>query len=93
MSQRIVFRVHAIQRMFQRGITDSDVKHVLATGDIIEEYPDDKPYPSRLVDGQAHGRALHVVVAYNVANQELIVITAYSPDPSKWESDFRRRRQ
>ncbi|MCH7800682.1 MAG: DUF4258 domain-containing protein, partial [Chloroflexi bacterium] len=90
--RRIVLRVHAIRRMFQRSITDSDVRHVLAIGDTIEEYSNDEPYPSRLVVGQVNDRALHVVVAYNEAEQELIVITTYSPDPNLWESDFHRRR-
>jgi hypothetical protein len=50
-ANRLVFRVHAIQRMFQRQISKDDVRHVLETGDIIEEYLDDVPYPSRLVLG------------------------------------------
>jgi hypothetical protein len=42
---RVVFRVHAIQRMFQRGIDGDDVRHVLTTGEVIERYPNDTPYP------------------------------------------------
>lgn len=44
----LIFRVHAIQRMFQRGISKDDVRSVLESGRLIEEYPDDHPYPSRL---------------------------------------------
>ena len=40
---RLVFRVHAIQRMFQRQISEEDIRHVLAMGNIIESYPDDSP--------------------------------------------------
>jgi len=47
----IIFRVHALQRMFERGVTQEDVRHVLATGETIERYPDDQPYPSRLILG------------------------------------------
>jgi hypothetical protein len=38
---RLVFRVHAIQRMFQRQTSEEDIHHVLAMGNIIESYPDD----------------------------------------------------
>jgi hypothetical protein len=88
----LIFRVHAIQRMFQRRISEQDVRHVLATGDIIEDYPDDVPYPSRLVLGWRGQRPLHVVVATNPATQDQIVITVYEPDPAKWEAGFRKRK-
>lgn len=90
---RLVFRVHAIQRMFQRRIGDEDVRHVLMTGEVIEEYPNDTPYPSRLVLGWRGARPLHVVVADNPDSQETIVITVYEPDPEQWEPDFRRRKK
>jgi hypothetical protein len=50
---RLVCRVHAIQRKFQREISEENVRHVLATGEIIESYPDDSPYPSFLALGSA----------------------------------------
>ena len=40
------FRVHAIKRMAQRAISKQDVQHVLQTGETIEAYPEDKPYPT-----------------------------------------------
>jgi hypothetical protein len=49
--QRIVFRAHALRRMFQRKINGRDVRHILATGETIEAYPHDTPYPSRLILG------------------------------------------
>ena len=90
--ERLIFRVHAIQRMFQRGVTVDDVRQVLATGETIENYPDDTPYPSRLVLGRLGSRTLHVVFAENKAMREIIVVTVYEPDPDRWDSDFRRRR-
>ena len=90
--ERLIFRVHAIQRMFQRGVTVEDVRQVLATGETIENYPDDTPYPSRLVLGWLRSRPLHVVFAENKAMREIIVVTVYEPDPDRWDSDFRRRR-
>ena len=46
MSQ-FVYRVHALQRMFERSVVES----VIQSGATIESYPEDTPYPSRLVLG------------------------------------------
>jgi hypothetical protein len=92
MGARLIFRVHAVQRMFERQISVEDVRDVLETGETIESYPADTPYPSRLVLGWRQGRPIHVVVADNVQENELIVITVYEPDPALWEPDFKRRR-
>jgi hypothetical protein len=51
MHERLIFRVHALQRMFQRRITEADVREILQVGEVIESYPDDTPYPSRLILG------------------------------------------
>ncbi len=49
--ERLVYRVHAIQRMYQRRIGEDEVRKVVKAGETIEDYPDDFPYPSRLVLG------------------------------------------
>ena len=54
--RRVVFRAHAIQRMFERKITELEVREALMAGETIESYPDDKPLPSRLVLGTAQKR-------------------------------------
>ena len=92
-TKRLVFRTHAIRRMFQRRISPQEIRHVLETGVIVEEYPDDLPYPSRLVLGWHTTRPLHVVAADNPAEQETIVITVYEPDPDQWELGFTRRKR
>ena len=90
--ERLVFRVHAIQRMFEREFSKEDIRQVLATGKTIEAYPDDKPYPSRLVLGWIGSRPIHVVVADNPTQGETIVITVYEPDLARWEPGFDKRR-
>ena len=89
----LVFRVHAIKRMFKRRISVDDVRYVLATGEVIETYPNDTPYPSRLVIGWHGSRPIHVVVAENKMAQETIVVAVYEPDLDHWESNFKRRKQ
>lgn len=88
---KLIFRTHAIQRMFQQRVNETDVRYVLAKGVTVEAYPDDTPYPSRLVLGWRDNRPLHVVIADNIADNETIVITVYEPDQGKWSVDFKRR--
>jgi hypothetical protein len=92
-SGKLVYRVHAVQRMFQRRISEDDVRYVLDAGEVIEEYPEDAPYPSRLILGDREKRFLHVVVAENTLHEETIVITVYEPDPDQWEPGFKRRKR
>lgn len=51
-------QIVAIRRMFQRRISDKEVRHVIETGETIETYPEDSPYPSRLVLGWYGSRPL-----------------------------------
>jgi hypothetical protein len=88
---RFVFRVHALQRMFRRRISVQDVREVVLGGETLETYRDDQPYPSRLVLGWRSNRPLHVVVADDQEESQVVVITAYEPDPDRWSGDFRRR--
>ena len=89
----IEFRLHAVQRMFERGITISDVKEVIKTGKIIETYPKDKPFQSYLLLGFiSNNRPLHVVVAIDPNTKKAIVITVYIPDSKLWEEGFEGRK-
>jgi hypothetical protein len=78
--------------MFERSIDETDIKAVLEQGEVIEDYPNDKPYPSQLILGWRGTRPLHVVAANNKADEETIIITVYEPDPEQWTADFRRRK-
>lgn len=89
---RLIFRVHAIERMYRWRISAEDVRRVLDDGEKIRDYPEDKPYPSRLVLGWCGARPIHVVVAEDSESMETFVITVYEPDSERWEPDFRRKR-
>ena len=83
---------HATVRLMQRNISTDDVIHVLVDGEIIEQYPDDYPYPSCLVNGLTlENQRMHVVCGFG--NDELWIITAYHPDAEEWTPDFRSRRE
>lgn len=91
-SQKIVFRFHALRRMFERKIMEHEVLEILMNGKTIEDYPADQPYPSRLLLGAFSGRPLHAVVANAVDTGELIVITVYEPNLEVWKPGFEIRR-
>lgn len=88
----VKFSGHALQQMFQRNIGKDDVVAVIETGEVIREYPDDKPYPSQLKLGFPDGRPVHIVFAVDQKNDTAIVITTYIPDESLWYDHFRKRR-
>jgi hypothetical protein len=78
--------------MFERVITQNQVRFAIETGEIIASYPDDVPYPSYLVLGIVQAIPLHVVVAVDANNQRCYVITVYVPDPARWSEDFKTRK-
>ena len=79
--------------MFQRGVRTDAVNVVISGGETVADYPDDNPYPSRLLLGFVESRPLHVVVAWDAATATCIIVTAYEPQPEKWEPGFRKRRE
>lgn len=79
--------------MFERGITERDVISVLRDGDVIADYPEDEPFPSRLMLGHIAGRPLHVVLARDDESETCYVVTAYQPDPELWDEGYRTRRR
>lgn len=89
---RLRFKVHAVIQMDERAISIDDVRTALENGEDIESRPDERPYPARLVSGMCRLGALHVAVRDNIDADELIVETAYVPDPALWEPDFKTRR-
>ena len=89
----VLFSGHAVRKMFERGLSKDLVKSAILCGEIIMEYPDDRPYPSVLVLGFASGFPVHAVVAKGPGNGHCAVVTAYRPDPALWSDDFKTRRR
>jgi len=48
-SKKIIYSNHAVKQMFQRRISTHEVEYVLDNSETIQEYPEDKPYPSKLL--------------------------------------------
>jgi len=90
----VVYRLHATNRMFNRGFTRDDVMRNLETGIVAEEYPDDFPFPSILLNGvTANGRPTHLVAGIDSGEKRLYIITVYEPDSSIWTDRFSKRKR
>ncbi len=88
----VIWTTHVIKRLQKHGIYIEHIGQCIMNGEIIEQYPDDFPYPSCLILGCNTGNEyIHTVVGSN--GTDLWIITAYHPSPEKWESDFKTRKR
>lgn len=88
----VFFRVHAIQRMFERGISEKAVLNALELGETIEDYSSEMDLPGRLILAFQGKRPFHAVISQDKERNEITVITVYTPTPGQWSKDFKRRR-
>ena len=87
-AEQIAITEHGRQRLVERAITVSDIVHCIATGEIIKQYEDDKPFPSCLILGKTlNDEYIHTVVSHD--DTWIYLITAYRPDSNIWESGFK----
>ena len=89
---KIVFRVHAVQRMFERNVSVRNVSQALQSNKIIEDYSAEMPEPSRLILGFQGKRPFHIVTSEHLETNEVIIVTVYIPDPNKWNKNFKDRK-
>ncbi|MCB0264080.1 MAG: DUF4258 domain-containing protein [Calditrichaeota bacterium] len=87
------FSGHALQRMFERRITENDVFSAIKNGEVIGEYPDDKPCPSFLLLSIVEQRPIHILIALCAEKKVCIIVTVYEPDSNIWHIDFKTRRK
>lgn len=89
---KIIISIHAQERLRQRGIKQKDIKNCIMTGEIIEQYPDDFPFPSCLIWGStSNHKILHVVASDEGSISR--IITAYFPSSDKFENNFKTRKE
>jgi len=96
LENRVLYTQHARDEMRSEElgpISEEEVFEAVQTGEVIESYEHDKPYPSILMYGRTlRERPIHLVCAYAEEEDVTVVITVYEPDPSRW-IDYRRRRK
>lgn len=65
----------------------------MQNGEIIEDHPDDYPFPSCLICGfNTNNQPIHTVWAYNKNKQLAILITVYRPNNNQWINNYKRRK-
>ena len=85
--------VHGYEELAADEIRVRDVVEGLAKAILIEDYPDYPRGPCCLVlqrDGA--GQPIHVVWGIPAGQDSpAVVVTAYRPDPTRWDETWRRR--
>ena len=91
-SNRVRITDHADEEAQADGLSYEEIYFSVLQGEIIEEYPTDRPFPSCLVYGATFSEdAIHSVWAYNRETGWAVLVTVYRPDPNRW-IDWRTRR-
>ncbi len=89
---RVRITDHAYEEAQEDNLSFDEIFFSLFQGEIIEKYPEDRPYPSCLIYGNTSlGEPVHSVWAYNRVNRWAVLITVYRPDPQRW-INWRERR-
>ena len=90
--ENIILTLHAAKRLEQRGIRLTDVINCIHSGEIIEDYPEDYPFPSCLILGnRSTEKPLHAVIGTD--GEQLWIVTAYYPSSEKWLEDLKTRKE
>ncbi len=89
--RRIFWTYHVNMRMKNRFISREMVQLSVNSFEIIESYPDDKYLPSYLVYCMYNELIFHVLFAIDYQAENIRVVTAYYPDPAKWNKELKRR--
>ncbi len=92
-SKKLRITDHAYEEAESDGLSYDEIYASVLNGEIIEDYHDDKPYPSCLILSHTQKRdPVHSVWGYNLDNGWAVLITVYRPDPKRW-IDWKKRRK
>ena len=78
---RILWSYHVNMRLGQRFIAREAIIHAATSYEVIEEYPEDKYFPSYLLLGRRGEEVFHVLFGADMEGQNVRVVTASYPSP------------
>lgn len=88
---KIKWSRHALKRLRERKISLKSFENGILYGEIIKQYPDDRPTPSCLILSWANKIPLHIVIGSD--GEYIYAITAYHPTDEEWELDMKTRKE
>jgi len=91
--RKLWWTYHINMRLKQRCISRKEIISSTADYEIIDQYPDDKYFPSYLIFSRYKDIVFHILFAVDVEGDNVRVVTAYYPDPEEWDSDLKARRK
>jgi hypothetical protein len=84
-ANRIRITDHADEEAYNDRLSFDEILASISGGEMIEQYSEDKPYPSCLIlSKNVKDEPIHTVWAYNHEAQSSVLITVYRPDPEQW---------
>lgn len=85
---------HGYDEMSADGIFARDLVESAVAGTVVEDYPHYPKGPCVLVlQTDRRGKPVHVVWGIPKGHSEpTVLVTAYRPDPAKWQDGFLKRR-
>jgi len=85
---------HGYDELAEDGLSVREALGGIADAVVLEEYPDYPKGPCALfLQMDTNGAPIHVVWGVPIGhNWPVVLVTAYRPDPARWDHSFTRRR-
>ncbi len=92
LENRVRITDHADEEAENDHLSFDEIYFSVLYGEIIENYPKEKPYPRYLIYGESfRGDPIHSVWSYVPSHKLAILITVYRPDANRWINWIKRR--